>query len=142
MKDGNELWHALRQHIGSQTLFHHSLVKSFTYTEGVRDFARNAGNGAYWLLDILATEPAVRGQVFQNGFASAKLRVNADKRSGVLWVEDGNNGLVFEHVLDCTDCPAAPVKNFNPRGDWTFFIEPNQFENGSMVMTMMLPWER
>jgi len=48
----------LAQYYGGEgVIYHHSLVKSFRYSPGVRYFAQRAGrSGAYWLLDVLATE--------------------------------------------------------------------------------------
>ena len=144
MKDGNELLSQMRQFTGSERLFRHSLVRALTYTEGVRWFALHAGGGALWLLDILATEPAVRQQVLGDGegcgFASVRLKV-----FGVcarLTVDDGNGNVKYERAIDWTDCPERPKTDADPSGEWLFFIEPNHLGDGTVCMTMMWPSER
>jgi len=144
MKDGNELLGQMQQFTGSLQLFRHPLVRSFTFTEGVRFFAQNAGGGAYWLLDILATETAIRqlvlGQDEDSGFASVRLKVTG--RQADLTVDDGNGNVKFSRHIDLTDCPERPVTKSEPEGTWHFFIEPNQLGDGTLCMTMMWPSER
>jgi hypothetical protein len=144
MKDGNELLQGMRQFTGSECLFRHALTRRFTYTEGVQFFAQNAGGGAYWLLDILATEPAIRDLVLGEGedcgFAFVKLRVTG--HTAMLVVEDGNGVLKFGRHIDLTDCPPHPTSTDEPDGFWKFYIEPNRLGDGTVVMTMMLTRER
>ena len=59
MNNANELRQTLRNYTGSEQVYRHSLARLFNYTEGARAFFRNAGQGAYWLADILATEPSI-----------------------------------------------------------------------------------
>lgn len=136
MKDGQELYQELRQHYGSENVFRHSLVKSFNYTEGVQCFAQRAGNGAYWLLDILATEPAIANLVNEDGFALVVFKVTGTK--GVLTVA-GDDGVVpvFTREMDYTDCPEAPESE----GGWKFYLEPSVVGDKEVVMCM-LPQER
>jgi len=92
----------LRQFTGSACLYKHPLYKVPQYTEGVRYFLQNAGNGAYWLLDLIATEPAI-GKLARE-FASIKLHVKGS--SARLWVNDGHLGKdVYERNIEYTDCP-------------------------------------
>jgi len=106
-------------HGGDQTYFH-NLNQNVIYTSGVRHFAQSAG--AYWFLDILATEPKIRRQ--GQDFALILLTVK-DKKAKII-VTDGNDGTpgIFKRNIDFTDCP---------EGEWKFY-----FENG----TIMLPGER
>ena len=146
MKDGNELLASMGQFTGSMTLYRHPLVRRFTYTEGVRHFALNAGGGAVWLLDILATEPAIRNLVLGDGpdcgFASVRIFVEGTK--GTITVDDGNGNVKFTRVLDYTDCPERPAarSQHDDAQGWLFFIEPNQLGDGTTCMTMMWPSER
>src|SRR5689334_6317461 len=125
MKDGNELLSAMQQFTGSMKLYRHALTNRFTYTEGVRFFAERAGGGTYWLLNILATEPAIRRLVLgdgeDHGFASVRLKVTGSR--GHLIVDDGNGNTKFRRFIDTTDCPEAPVTESNAEGVWLFFIE-------------------
>lgn len=127
MKDANELRQLLRGHYGTDTVWKHGINPRMLYTDGVRAFAQNAGQGAYWLLDILATEPAILREVRTAGIAFVKLSVSGSR--AVLLVTDGGKGdqpeqVVYRRDIDITDCP---------EGDWIFY-----FEN----MMVMLPSER
>jgi hypothetical protein len=92
---------------GSETWYRHPLNKSWSYTEGVYYFAEKAG--AYWLLDILVTEPAILKQA--KDFALATLKVVGSEAD--LIVEDGNGARVFARHIDFTDCP---------EGVWKFYM--------------------
>lgn len=130
MKDPNELRQQLRQHTGSQTVYRHALARSVCYTEGVQDFAQNAGGGAYWLLDILATEPKILGLAREEGIAFATLEVKGGK--AVLRVAaDSDIKPVFTRVITSTDCPD---------GDWMFYLQPTEVGDKPAVM-ILLPSE-
>lgn len=138
MNSSTELRSLLNGFTGSVELYTHALVSTFTYTEGVRAFAQEAGGGAYWLLDILATEPAIRKLVKDEGFAGVALVVEGGK--GVITVTDGGQDdemgnpvtkTVFTRELDYTDCPA---------GTWEFFLGLNDI-GGKTVITALLPGE-
>jgi len=133
--NGSELRHELARCVGSEELYHHSLVKSFNYTEGVRSFFQNAGGGAYWLSDILATEPAIKRGVREHGLcvvvlsvtgAEATLTVARDLSES----EDNPPVLVFDAVIyerqiAYTDCP---------EGNWKFYITPQDTGTGLLVL--------
>lgn len=71
MTDANELKSALCAYYGTENYYKHSLMGSrFLYTDGVRFFAQNAGGGAYWFLDILATQPEIREAMKNTASAS------------------------------------------------------------------------
>lgn len=116
MNDALALHALLANHYGSETIFRHSIVRGFVYTEGVKTFAENAGGGAYWLLDILATEPGIAQGVRDEGFVIALLKV----RGGRATLEVGRDmdggsvvDLVFSRAIDFTDCPD---------GAWRFYL--------------------
>jgi hypothetical protein len=95
-----EMWHR------------HVLNPKMLYTDGVQYFAENAGNGAYWLLDIMATElmdlhkkePFLHIQMLVGGSAA---RIIAD---------DGNGNEVWRREIEFTDCP---------EGVWRFYLTDN-----------------
>lgn len=92
----------LQQFTGTVDYHRHPMYRFVMYTDGVRHFFRHAGNGGYWMLDLLATEPRIRIQAKE--FASIKLRVQESK--AVLTVNDGNDGPnVYERHIEYTDCP-------------------------------------
>jgi hypothetical protein len=125
----HNLKHGLAQHYGSGTIYRHSLVRNMNYTEGVRFFAQNAGGGAYWLLDILVTEPKILQGVKDHGTCFVIL--NVEKNKAVLTVardymygrdENGNDiditfdTVVYSRNIDYTDCPD---------GVWKFYFTNN-----------------
>lgn len=141
MNNGNQLYHELTQFTGCDQPFSHGLHKHLHYTDGFRHFIREAGNGAQWLVDILATEPKIMDQVKNDRFANVELKVLEDK-SWTLTVDDGNGRVVYQCAESYTDCPVAPVTEImNPKGIWHFYIE--MVPIGEKVWPMaMLPRER
>ncbi|MYM92689.1 DUF6876 family protein [Duganella vulcania] len=125
--DASQLRAELAQYSnGFDCTYHHSLVKTFLYSPGAQCFAQNAGGGAYWMLDILATQPEVKAAVKQHGFVVVILDVVGSK--AVLTVardysaNEGDQGvdaggtfdqIGFQQTIDYTDCPA---------GIWKFYI--------------------
>lgn len=141
MQDGHELYQALRQFMGGgEDIYKHALVKSFNYTEGVREFAQEAGNGAYWLLDILATEPVITKHIKDHGFAIVQLKVI---RSVAVLNVSNDIGVppLYSRTIDFTDCPEAPVTLPNPDGVWKFYLEQS-YVGDRHVILCMLPNER
>lgn len=112
MKDSNELQQNLYQFTGTTVWFRHPLNRSMLYTEGVQYFAENAGNGAYWVLDIIATEYFELAQ--SEGFITISLTVSDGR--GKIVVEDGNKIPLKERDIEWTDCP---------EGEWKFFLTDN-----------------
>jgi hypothetical protein len=140
MTDGHDLYQELRQFTGGDQPYRHALVKSFNYTEGVRHFARNAGGGAYWFLDILATEPRIAKHVQEMGFALVDLKVGGTH--AVLTVaNDSGEEPFFKKTVSFTDCPEAPVTEGNPNGSWKFYIEQTMIGD-KVVPICLLPSER
>jgi len=144
MNESNELRALLRQFIGTETIYKHSLVGGFTYTDGFRAFLQNAGGGAYWLVDILATEPAIIKGVIEHGLCVGVLEVKA--HIGKLTVSKDirvqENSLqeiigykyidvIYEQMFDYTDCP---------EGSWKFYLVTST--DGIMPSVLaMLPGE-
>lgn len=91
---------------GSETWYKHWLGKCL-YTDGAKHVADQAG--AYWLLDEIAisqTRPKVRAEEFQVW----TLKVDLEKRTGVLICDDGNGNVVFTKKIEFTDFPLAEFK--------------------------------
>jgi hypothetical protein len=137
MKNANELHAALSEFGGSEICYHHTLNKSFNYTEGVRAFFQHAGGGgAYWLGDILASEPAIQKAVVAEGFcvmvltvigSSAQLVIARDVASGDT-VFDEPVDVVFTRAISFTDCP---------EGVWKLFLTWTETEGGEVMMAML-----
>ena len=112
MKVKVNLAHELAKFTGTEEWFRHSLNRKMTYTEGVQFFAENAGEGAYWLLDIIATEGMEIHAKEQ--FVGIKLKV--ESHSAWLELNDGNNNILLSKKINYTDCPD---------GEWKFYLIDN-----------------
>ena len=84
------------------------------HTDGVQYFADNAGNGAYWFLDIVATEiyPLTKKDPF------LAINLKAEDGEATISVEDGDLKLLFSKHIAHTDCPS---------GLYEFFLTDNVF---------------
>jgi len=102
----------LKMFQGTDTWFRHPLCHNFLYTDGVKFFAEHCGNGAYWFLDIIATEVAELQETEE--FLSIHLIVEDDK--ALISVSDGNGRDLYEKAIDYTDAPV---------GIWKFFLTNN-----------------
>ena len=130
MKDANELRQLLRNHTGSEQVFRHALARGICYTEGVRAFAEHAGGGAYWLLDILATEPAILGLARKEGIAFATLNVTG-RAARLTVAADSGIPPVYSRAIDWTDCPEV---------EWLFYLSATEV-GGKPVVMILLPSE-
>jgi len=102
---------------GTDTWYRHPLCHNFLYTDGVKFFAEHMGNGAYWFLDIIATEVAELQE--QEEFLAITLKVNQQNKAGnqaVINVTDGNSGELYRKTIDYTDAYV---------GDWKFYLTNN-----------------
>lgn len=117
---GSDLRARLAHHTGSASLIRHPFNKACTYTEGVEDFANSAG--AYWLLDILMTEPAIVRGMKTEGFVVIELDVK-DEKARLIVKRDTHDPELFSRAIDFTDCP---------EGLWRFYFTDN---------VLMLPGE-
>ena len=100
----DELETNLRHFTGTES--YHRYMGGTALTDGAKYFADQAG--AYWLMDILATQPEIRVEPF----AHATLAVSDDD-TATLMVTDGNGGKVYQRKIGFTDCPA---------GTWQFYV--------------------
>jgi hypothetical protein len=98
----------LEHFTGTEHYYRHALARGVVYTDGVKYFADKAG--AYWLLDIVATELPKFVLKHRIIFVTcsvksgkAKLSANADAGKSNLWERD----------INFTDCP---------EGDWLFYM--------------------
>jgi hypothetical protein len=135
--DSSQLRHELRHFSGFDQPFHHPLHRRVLYSPGAQFFFKNAGRGAYWMLDILATEPEILQGVEKHGFCVVILDV-VDSKAVLTVARDysaiedehgidmgGTFGqIAYQRPIDYTDCPP---------GVWKFYFE------GNMIM---LPGER
>lgn len=139
MIDGQELLNELAGYTGSETVYHHGLVKSFFYTEGVRYFAQNAGRGAYWLLDILATEPKIKNAVMELGLHLVEVQANKDHTGSVTIRIDTGRDPIFVRKLDYTDCPVKPHDPHREGSEpfWKFYLVPTMVGDTEGVLCLL-----
>lgn len=97
----------LRHFTGSEQFYRPMINRNAMYTEGVQHFAEKAG--AFWLLDILFTQPEIVARGAE--FAAITLEVKDD--AAVLTVTDGNDYTAYTREIEYTDCP---------EGTWEFFM--------------------
>lgn len=103
-----QLQHELRHFTGTEHYHLHPF--NLLMTDGAKYFADKAG--AYWLMDIIATQPEIREQAKE--FAAVDLIV-ADSEADLI-ATDGNDNEVYRRHIDFTDCPD---------GTWRFFVIDN-----------------
>lgn len=119
---------------GSDGRYRHWANRRFIYTEGIKAMAEEAG--AFWLLDIVATEVAPlclkRWQDLDDPTSFLKFQVKADQIVIAL-IRDTGELPLWSRSLNFTDFP---------EGEWTFelaidgLVDPNQD-----VLVMLLPQE-
>lgn len=134
MKDPQQLRALLANYYGSENLYPHALVRRFSYTDGVKAFADNAGGGAYWLVDIMATQPEILERARLRGFVIVVLYVR-DGKARLTACDDTDDvvmeGVAYTREISYTDCP---------EGTWKFYIVSGQGYDGR-DFTALLPGE-
>lgn len=106
--NADELRHDLRQFTGTEHWYRNPLYGRVSYTDGVKYFAEKAG--AWWLVDILATQP----EIVRAPFAAVTLDV--ENGAAVLKATDGNGSTLYSRHISFTDCPP---------GRWEFYVTDN-----------------
>ncbi len=139
--DSQELRAELAQYNnGIDQTYTHPQHKRVIYSDGFRSFLQNAGKGAYWMLDILATQPEVVQGVTQHGFCVVVLNVTGNK--AVLTVardysaNDNKQGvdlggtfdqIVYQRAIDYTDCPPGVWKFYYQAGQPALLSLPSEY---------------
>lgn len=115
MKDANELRNELGQFTCAEKYYFNPLNRSIYYTDGAKFFFKNAGGGAYWLLDILTTQPEILKALSREGFLCVTLTVTKDATAVLDVANDIGPGatVYYQRDLDYTDCPA---------GEWRLYL--------------------
>lgn len=119
MNDAQKLRNTLAQFTGADEMHRHSLVRGMLYTPGVMHFADEAGNGAHWFVDIVATEfmPLLSEEDF------LVITLDVQGSAAMITVDDGNGNDLRTKAIEFTDCP---------EGEWKFYLTNN---------TLLLPSE-
>lgn len=93
---------------GANEFYKHSMVRSFAYSDGVRDCALA---GMYWLLDIAATE--VIQVMKKKGEVLGSFGVKVDGQGAVITLLGSGDIKLWSKKIDHTDMP---------KGEWDFLI--------------------
>lgn len=112
----------LRQFTGTEQWYRH-WIKTLIYTEGIKYVADTVG--AYWFLDIVATEhvPLLK----QNPLLEIILTV-ADDETAVITAGDGDTPPIWTRKLDYTDFPAGTWKFYlADSGDANVLLLPSEY---------------
>lgn len=124
---------------GCNERYFHTLNRRFIYTDGVRDMAQLAG--AYWLLDILATEVA---PIFLRAFEQDRVSVGefilevhpqGSSPAATLKLTAGNGDEeppLWKRDIDFTDFP---------QGRWQLYLGADEYPQGGLCTTCILPTE-
>lgn len=102
----------LKMFTGTEQWFRHPLSSNFLYTDGVKFFAEHCGGGAYWFLDILATELAD----LQETEKFMSITLDVVDSSAKITADDGNGNVLWTRNIDFTDAE---------EGTWKFFFTNN-----------------
>lgn len=112
--DGNDNSEAIRTELraftGNNVIYRHPTAQTIQYTEGLKRFADLCG--AWWLVDILISEPAILKHAKE--FAAITVTVKDSKAD--IAVHDGNENTVFTRHIEFTNCP---------KGKWDIFFMNN-----------------
>jgi len=97
-------------HMYTGTEHHYRHISGFKYTDGVQYVANEAG--AYWLLDkilFLMREKKFQTTALQE-YTFWTLKVDLEKKSGVLTADDGNGKEIHREEIEYTDFPEPEIK--------------------------------
>lgn len=110
--NAEDLKAALAHCYGADTWHRYALNKKMLFTDGVHLFAEHAGGGAYWFLDIMATElmDLHRKEEF------IAITLMSTGHEAAIIATDGNENELWRRDIEATDCPA---------GEWEFYLIDN-----------------
>lgn len=94
----------LAQFTGTNEWHRHSLMKSITYTDGVKYVADEAG--AYWFIDIIGSMQLMP-DVHKEEFQAWVLEVSGTV--GVVRMDDGNGVVIYTQTIEFTDFPEPGI---------------------------------
>ncbi len=98
----NNFQSSLNKFTGTSQYYYNPLFKNLNYTDGVRFFIQNAGEGAYWFLTLVATEIK---PLLKEDFYFIYLTVNNDETGKIIVQRDKGEPILYEKELTYTDCP-------------------------------------
>ena len=120
----------LRQFTGTENWYRHNLARTVLYTDGVQYLAEKAG--AYWLIDIIATESVMLPNLKGEGFQVWKLTIDTQGSGADLVVDDGNGNELHRRHIAFTDFPLPEI---------TLWCNENEDPSVNAKRVIMLPSE-
>lgn len=102
----NSFQSSLSEFSGTTQYYYNPLFKRLNYTDGVRYFIQNAGNGANWFLILVATEIK---PILPEDFYFIELFVNEDETATITVQRDKGEPVLYKKNLSYTDCPPSKV---------------------------------
>lgn len=128
--DAETLRHNLRMFTGTERWYRHNIARRMLYTDGVQYFAEKAG--AYWLLDIIATEIVPKQNVKRdNYFLSITVTVDSESKAVIKATTEDEEGK--EVVAHTRNVPFTTLFE----GEWKFYSIVQDEEN----VVVLLPSE-
>lgn len=128
----NEIHKELAQFYGSEQFFNLSPFHfNMVVTEGVKFLADAAG--AYWLLDIIATESLTPKMKRYRDFQVWKMTTDLKSKTALIIAENGNGKKIHERPITFTDFPLPEIE---------FFLELGSLDGVTPKRVLMLPSER
>lgn len=127
MTDPDKLRTALAPFTGTEN-YHRHWLRRLIYTDGVEHFTEHAGGGAYWFLDIVATEvmPLLKKAEF------IAITISSASGQANIFATDGNDERLWQRWIEHTDCPA---------GEWKFYLVLGSLDGVNPAPILMLPSE-
>lgn len=118
MESATELQNHMGYYTGTEQYHFNPLNRNILYTDGARFFFENAGGGAYWLLDILITQPEILNALKQEGFLYVTLTVTPASTAVLMVANDSGEyaTVYYRREIEYTDCPA---------GEWRLYMIGN-----------------
>lgn len=98
----NNFHYLLNSFIGTDNYYYNPLFKNLNYTDGVKYFMDNAGEGANWFLILVATEIK---PILKEDFYFIELTVNKEETAKIIVQRDKGEPILYEKEIDYTDCP-------------------------------------
>lgn len=124
--------HDLRNFIGTNNYFRHSLFRSLIFTDGIHYLMEN---GAAWLVDVVGSHqinPVLkRGKLAD--FQLWELKVNPDKTAVVTCRADSGVKPAITQRIEYTDFPMEEIK---------LYVERGSVDGENIHLILMLPSER
>lgn len=126
----------LAQYYGSETAYRHALNAKFNYTEGMKALFTHAGGGAYWLSDILATEPDIARGVKENDFCVGVVESSGSTATITVCVDYKDDAEPGQRAIQVLWSRHIDVTDF-PEGTWKFYLAYPTIGSSSVLFAML-----